>query len=345
MRAILLFVLFAALGAWPAFASPCTGSEAQLTAVSRQITLGSFSVAERMLVPIVESRPNCPEILLAQARIHAGKGDLDEAANLFVRYTDLMPDGSQGFAYFGRFFLDQRDYMRADALSAAAVDKNPSDPAALALRGQILVMKGQMQEGKTMLEKACRLDPNDPEAQFQLGTLYDHDHVAVYAAKYFRKAVTLNPGDARAWDYLALNLEPLGQVDAADQAYRKGLEVNRSGPYYDAFLEYNYGRFLAKRNDLAASKQHLDRAVEMIPQVRAVWYERAKVNLRLKNYQQARTDAEKAANCEDPAHIIIDLQLYALFEQVYRRLGENELARKYADLSRNTEPPVRGEVR
>ena len=163
--------------------------------------------------------------------------------------------------------------------------------------------------------------------------------------QHFRKSATLNPRDGRAWDYLALNLEPMGDLDAAEQAYRRGLQVNQPGRYHDAFLDYNYGRFLAKRNDLAASKQHMDRAVELAPKVRAVWFERAKLNLRLKNYQQARSDAEKAASCEDPAKVIIDLQIYALLAQVYGRLGETTLAKKYADLSRETEPPVRGEYR
>jgi hypothetical protein len=67
--------------------------------------------------------------------------------------------------------------------------------------------------------------------------------------------------------------------------------------------------------------------------------------LRLRNYRQARSDAEKAADCEDRAHVIIDLQIYALLAQVYGRLGETDLARKYADLSRETEPPVRGQQR
>jgi tetratricopeptide (TPR) repeat protein len=104
-------------------------------------------------------------------------------------------------------------------------------------------------------------------------------------------------------------------------------------------------RFLAKRNQLPAAKQHLDRATELAPPVRAVWYERAKLNLRMKNYQEARTDAEKTASVEDPAHVIIDLQLYSLLEQVYARLGETELAKKYADLIRGTPPSVRGEHR
>ena len=92
-------------------------------------------------------------------------------------------------------------------------------------------------------------------------------------------------------------------------------------------------------------RQHLDALPELAPQVRAVWYERAKLNLRMKNYQQARTDAEKAAGTEDPAHVIIELQIYSLLEQIYARLGETELAKKYAELTRDTPPPVRGENR
>jgi hypothetical protein len=65
----------------------------------------------------------------------------------------------------------------------------------------------------------------------------------------------------------------------------------------------------------------------------------------MKNYQEARTDAEKAAALADPAGIIIDLQIYTLLEQIYRRMGEIELADKYAELSRETSPPVRKQDR
>jgi cellulose synthase operon protein C len=345
MRVAILCILFAVAGTWPAFAGPCSGVEEQLARVSAKLTLGDVSGAEAMLRPVAVSHPDCPDILLAQGRIEAAKGNASAAANFYVQYTDLETQDSRGFAYFGRLFLDQRDYPKADALSAAAVDKGPNDPAALALRGQILTMKGQQQEGKKLLEKACQLDSNDPEAQYQLGKIYDSEKSSAMAVKYFRKATALNQSDARAWDYLGLNLEPLGELEAAEQAYRKALTVNQHGRFYDGFVDYNYGRFLAKRNQLSAAKQHLDRATELAPQVRAVWYERAKLNLRMKNYQQARTDAEKAAGTEDPAHVIIELQIYSLLEQIYARLGETGLAKKYADLTRDTPPPVRGENR
>src|SRR5258708_1292174 len=344
MKTVSLSLLVAICGALPAFAGPCTGAEAQLAQISRQLTLNSLDAAEAALRTLGISHPDCPEIVLQQARLAEAQGNPNQAAELFYRYTDADPNASRGLAYFGRFFLEQRDYMRADALSAAAVNKNPEDPAALALRGQILLMKNQSSDAQALLEKAVRIDPDDPEAQFQLGTIFDKAESAPNAVKHFRKAATLNPADARAWDYLALNLEPAGDLDGADQAYRKGLQANKPGKYHDAFLDYNYGRFLAKRNDFAASKQHLDRAVELAPQVRAVWYERARLDIRMQNYQRARVDAEKAAACTQQGGII-DLQIYSLLSQVYARLGETELAKKYMKLTRDTPPPVRGEQR
>src|SRR5216684_5171021 len=297
MRAAFLSLLFPVCFTWPAFAGPCSGAEAQLAHVSKALTLNAVDTAENTLRALSASYPDCPEIVLHQARLAQAKGSANQAAELYYRYTDTDPNDSSGLAYFGRFFLEQRDYMKADALSAAAVDKNPDDPAALVLRGQIYLMKGQSSAGQNLLEKAIKLDPDDPEEQFQLGTIYDKTKAAAQAVEHFRKAAALNPHDARAWDYLGLNLELVGDLDGTEQAYRKGLQVNQAGRYHDAFLDYNYGRFLAKRNDLTGSKRHLDRAVESAPQVRAVWYERAKLDMRMQNYQQARADAEKAAAC------------------------------------------------
>src|SRR5438034_4220046 len=204
-------------------AAPCTGAETQLAEISRQLTLDSLDRAKTALHSLSTSYPDCMAIVLQQARLAQAEGDVNAAADFFYRYTDSNPNDSTGLAYFGRFFLEQQDYMRADALSAVAVQKNPADPAALTLRGQVLVMKAQTLEAQAMLEKAVHLDPDDPEAEFQLGTIHDKTKSAPRAAECFRAVVKLNPHDARAWDYLALNLEPLGDLNGAETAYQKGL--------------------------------------------------------------------------------------------------------------------------
>jgi tetratricopeptide (TPR) repeat protein len=312
-----------------------------MASIWKELSAGNVSGAEQILHEMERTYPECPEAILAHARVAAAKDAPVEAEDFFVRYAELAPNEARARSYHARFLLERGQYPRADLLSTQALEKDLNDVVALAVRGEILDMKGETQEGMELLEKACRLDPRNVEAHFRLATIYDRFKRFADAVQHFEKVVETDPRDARAWDYLALDLEPLGEVERADLAYRKGLAANQPGPHFDAFLDYNYGRFLMKRNDLTASKKHLDRAVELTPDVRAPWYERAKVNLRLKNNQQAREDAERAANIRDSQGIIIDLQLYVLLEQIYTRLGDAELAEKYVKLSQRTPVPPR----
>lgn len=343
MKAAMMLVLLACILPSALRAAPCSGAEQLMVSIEKALSAGNVSRAEQMLQEMDRAHPDCPDAILAHARVTAANGAPVQAEGFFVRYAELAPNEAQAYSYHARFLLERGQVPLADVLAAQAVDRNPSDAVALAVHGEILDMQGQTQEGMELLEKASRLDPQNVEAQFRLATIYDRLKRSADAAQHFEKVVETDPRDARAWDYLALDLEPLGEVERADLAYRKGLAVNQPGPHFDAFLDYNYGRFLMKRNDLVGSKQHLDRAVELTPNVRAPWYERAKVNLKLKSNQQARDDAERAANIRDSQGIIIDLQLYVLLEQIYTRLGNAELAGKYAKLSQRTPVPPRKE--
>jgi tetratricopeptide (TPR) repeat protein len=344
MKAIFLW-LCVFVAASQAFGAQCDGAGPQLKEISLKLDHGDFASAARQLAPLAHRSSECPLVVLVQARTQAAERDSGQAEALFTRYITAQPDDASGYAYYARYLLSQRQYRRADMLSSIALEKGHSVPIALAVNGQILFMKGQAKQGLDMLEDACRLDPDDAESQFEIGSIYDRMKRPADAVKHFSKVVELNPRDGRAFDYLALNLEPLGEISRAGIAYKKASTVNQPGPFHDGFIDYNYGRFLAKRGDFQAGKTHLDRAVELVPDVRATWSERAKLNLKMKNYQQARSDAERAERLSDPAGIIIDLQIYTLLEQIYRRLGETTLADKYAQLSRNTPPPVRKQER
>ena len=58
------------------------------------------------------------------------------------------------------------------------------------------------------------------------------------------------------------------------------------------------------------AENHFDQAVELTPQFRGAFYERAKLNLKLSSPKEARADAEKALVLEDPRGVILDLQAY-----------------------------------
>jgi tetratricopeptide (TPR) repeat protein len=226
-------------------------------------------------------------------------------------------------------------WPEAERLLAPLSTSHPDCPEALVVHGRILGLKGQAQPARQALERALRLDPANVEAQYQLGVWFFRGRLHLDAVRHFEKVVSGRPGDARAHDYLALSLEALGEADRAERAYHSGLKVNAE-PFFDPLLDYNYGRFLLKQNRLEESRSHLDRAVALLPRRRGVHYERAKLNVAAKDYPAARQDAERALSLPDPGGLVLDVQVYYLLATIYARLGETELARKYAELARTT---------
>jgi tetratricopeptide (TPR) repeat protein len=322
----------------------CAGAEPQLRAIEKALDQGAFSEAQNLLSPLQALYPRCSDLLLGLAWLHASKKDSAGAQELFARAIELAPEDPRPYYYLAQYYFSAEQYQQADDSSERAISRNAAYPDALILRGQILAMKGQPAAARGMLEKACQLGPENPEAHYQLGIFFDGRQLHPEAVEEFKKVIALRPRDARAFDYLALNLEALGDTRQAEAAYQKGLHVNE-GPLADAFLDYNYGRFLMKANRLAESKVYLDRALHSAPETRAVYYEHGKLNVRLRKYRDAQADAEHALRLSDPSGFILDLQVYYLAATVYSRLGNTELAQKYAALCRTSRVPIQSQGR
>jgi tetratricopeptide (TPR) repeat protein len=322
----------------------CFGWGNPLRAAEQALTRGDTVEAERLLVALQSSRPECGQVLAGLARLRSSQKNVDAAEQLFLEAIALSPDDPHMYFYFGQFSFEQGEYRRAYDLIDKALNLQSEYPDALILKGQMLAMKGEPVAARKTLEQACRVAPKNAEAHFQLGILFDNSKLNREAVEQFRISVALHPLDPRAYDYLGLNLEALGETQEAATIFKRGLIVNK-GPLFDYFLDYNYGRFLLKERKLQESKVHLDRAVSFAPETRAVYYERAKLNVLLGDYQQARQDAEQASRLQDPSGFVLDLQVYYLLANVYSHLGEHELARQYAELSKTATIPIQDRAR
>jgi tetratricopeptide (TPR) repeat protein len=337
-------LLIAVWFALPAGAATCVGAEKELAAAGEAVSSSQWKEAERLFRKIQTTQPDCHPAVLGLGRALAANGDKAAAEELLSRYVELEPTDARAYYYLAQFFFSQGAFSRADVPSELAAAFGPDDPDILSLRAQMLLMKGAIAKAEKMAEKACELGPKNREAQFVLGSIFDAQKRNPEAVAQFRKVIDLDPKDARAYDFLALNLEPMGEMEKVEAAYKTGIRVDQEGKQ-DAYLDYNYGRFLAKLNRLAEARKHLDRAVALAPDTRAVYYERAKVSFRMGKYQDARQDAERASGLPDPANVILDLQVYYLLSQIYSQLGENELAQKYVELSKKSSVPVQSQGR
>ncbi len=318
---------------------PCTGAAPALRQAGEALDKRQWAEAEGHLRALEASHASCGGVALGLARLRAALGDTAEAERLFERATSLTPDDAVAHALFAQYWLSRGQRARADYESSLALSLDPDRPEALVVAGQILGLKGQAATAFQTLQKAARLGTGYAEAQYQLGVVLFRQKLHAEAVRQFEKAVALRPTDARALDYLALGLEALGEAERADEAYQRALRVNDDGPFFDSFLDYNYGSFLLKEGRFDESRSHLDRAIVLLPRSRGVRYERGKLNLTLGQYQAAREDAERALSLPDPGGSVLDLQVYYLLATAYARLGEADLARKYADLARTTPIP------
>lgn len=335
MKITQLAVLWVFAAAVPGFCGSC-----DLTAIGSAIDHGNFAAAESGLRAAEAAGQLCDEMLLQSGRLRFAESNLTAAEDLFFRFVNAAPKDARGYYQISVLALAKGDYRKADSASSVALSYNPDYAEALVMQGRLLAMKGQIAEARAALDRACKLKPEDAEGHFELGALFDRQKLYLEAVAQFERVVAINPKDARAWDFLGLNREPLAQIELADAAFKKGLEVNQ-GRWRDNFLDYNYGRFLLKQNRLEESRLHLDRAVELMPSVRAVHYEHAKLSLRMGNMAVARREAEKALALQDRGGVILDLQVFYLLQQVYAQSGEPALARKYAELSRTATVPAR----
>ena len=142
LRAVIVLYAVASAG----HAQTC--APARLAA--KALDQGNDSEAERILAPYERAVPACNEILLALARLRVAQKQLRAAETLFARYIELAPQDAKGHLQFALFLFSEGDYPRADEISAKAVALDGSNGDALALQGQLLIMKGEAVKGQLL---------------------------------------------------------------------------------------------------------------------------------------------------------------------------------------------------
>lgn len=240
--------------------------------------------------------------------------------------------------------VQQGQFQAVIARHAALAKSHPDCVQVVLLGAQAHASRGEYQEAERAFARACELSPSDADPHFQLGVLYSNRQQHARAAEKFRRVLSLTPSDPQAYDYLGLSLEKLGDFEDAEAAYRMGLARN-TGPRFDPMLHYNYGRFLMMHSRHSEAQEHLDRAIALVPTVRAVHYERAKLAERLGDLEDARKHAEESLRLPDAGEVILEMQVHYLLSRIYRALGETELAAKFTALSQQAEVPMRARLR
>ena len=168
-------------------------------------------------------------------------------------------DSAEAQLLMGATKLSVRDYSGALKDLARAADLNPSLPSVHAYYGQALLATGDESAAMQEFRKELQQDPNDFDSNLNLGALLRRDENFDDAARYIERALRVRPGDPGAEFQLA-SLET-GDADGAAAAFRKELASNPT----DFESNVKLGAILSNRRQFDEALPYLQRAAQVRP--------------------------------------------------------------------------------
>ena len=219
------------------------------------------------------------------------------------------------------------------------IEKNPNEVAALIAVGRIMIAKDKGERaadldlGCELLARATRLDPENAAAWFHYGRCFKAQiGKADEAEAAFNRALSFVHDD----ELRVLILEQLGSMEAhsnriaaADEAFRKSLELNRKLVRHIPESAYHYYKFLALRERDAEEHALLDEILRWDPLFAPALLERAKNFMSNEQLEKAAIDALLVTrNFEDPEVL---RSAHYLLLRIYNMTGNKTQAQIHID--------------
>ncbi len=187
---------------------------------------GDWVFARHALAHAVELEPDYAEALayLGHALDESGLNGLSE----LQQGASIDPDSQMIWLLFARHWLRHNELDQAQDAVLKALDINPGNPAAHAIKGEILSQMGNHEGAVSAYLRACELEPQIPDfwlllAEYSLTYEVKTSTLGIQAA---RRAVLLDPENARALDMLGFAHYLNGSFTAAERLLKRAASIN-----------------------------------------------------------------------------------------------------------------------
>jgi Flp pilus assembly protein TadD/peroxiredoxin len=165
-------------------------------------------------------------------------------------------DFTYGVSFFQHGYLEQ-----AEASFKQVIAAKPDNPEAHYNLGTLYLRRNAFQDARQYLEQTVKLRPDYPEAWNNLGMVAAHENLADEAVRNFQQSLQQRP----TYTIALLNLGNLyrrqGNFGDAEKLLNRAHEIEPDDPE----VNYNLGMLYARRGQSQSALQYLERAVSLRP--------------------------------------------------------------------------------
>ncbi len=158
--------------------------------------------------------------------------------------------------------------------------------------GVALFQRGYLDQAAESFKQVIAAKPQQPEAYYNLGTLYLRKKDLTQAREYLEQGVKLRPNYPEAWNNLGMIAAESGATDEAVRNLQQSLLLR---PAYATAL-VNLGNLYRRQGNFAEAERLLNRALEAEPENPDVNYNLGMLYAREENLTKAAEFFERALN-------------------------------------------------
>lgn len=219
-----------------------------------------------------------------------------------------------GAAFFQHGYLEQ-----AEASFQQVIAAKPDDPEAYYNLGTLYLRRNALPDARQYLEQTLKLRPNYPEAWNNLGMIAAQEGHADEAIRNFQQSLSQRPEYAIALLNLGNVYRRQGSMEEAEKLLKRALALEPENPE----ANYSLGMFYVRQEQLDLALHYLERAVAQRPDYADALNNLGVLFVRQKNYPEAE---ERFKTCIRIAPNFD--QAYLNLARLYVILNDQEKARE-----------------
>ncbi len=157
--------------------------------------------------------------------------------------------------------LAKNNLEKASNIYKKILKQDPNNFDANFNLGTIFAKNNKLEKSLELLEKAAIINPNLEKIFNNLGLIYLNLGNTDEALKNTKKAIQLNPESSIAYNHLGLIYSNKGSIKDAVESFRQSLKFNPNNTQ----VYYNLGNLFKRINDIQNSEKFFNKTIELNP--------------------------------------------------------------------------------